>query len=528
MKDGKPQARPNEPKEAMLSMDRKTREAAARELVKTTDGKGVLRNMLDSTERYTSATSLAVLSDDEQFDVWRYVQTSEIVELREMAIPIAIARGQRTNQLLDKLQLDAIRAVALPGFSGNLGLSQHYYFLYSNDPFLRHAAIERQARNPYPPDDAKADIRLSYLLAARKTEPQLPIRLNLLSRYLKDSDPDVRFLSVKWVSDEKLLKFRPQIVEMLKNPKLDPREFIALTTALARLDDKPVNDDGLADYFIARIADKTAPLPTRLMALRSVNVLHGKFKTEMLTGLLDIDDAAFRIEVLRALKDRNDPKPAVPIAAMAKDAKQPVRVRAQAILTLSSLTTPTDAFIKEIVESGDNDLAAEAMRASANRPIPTDKRPAATDTDAWLKLLEGEFDLQAGRRIFENTKLTNCSSCHRVDGRGANVGPDLSLIGRTEKKWIVESILQPSAVVAPHYQTWKVETLDGKVFTGILIGTHLDESYYLNEKGQRIKVLATDVAEVSPVKASIMPDGLLDKLTIQEIRDLMAYLITRK
>jgi putative heme-binding domain-containing protein len=115
-----------------------------------------------------------------------------------------------------------------------------------------------------------------------------------------------------------------------------------------------------------------------------------------------------------------------------------------------------------------------------------------------------------------------------VDGRGSNVGPDLSLIGRTDRKWIVESILQPSAVVAPHYQTWKVETADGKVITGLLVHTNLDESYYLNERGQRVKVLATDVADAAPIRTSIMPDGLHDKLTDQEIRDLMGYLSTRK
>ena len=156
------------------------------------------------------------------------------------------------------------------------------------------------------------------------------------------------------------------------------------------------------------------------------------------------------------------------------------------------------------------------------------KRPAATETEAWLKRLEGEFDLDAGRRIFENTRLTNCSACHKVDGRGADVGPDLSLIGRTDRKWIVESILQPSAVVAPNFQTWKVETLDGKVFTGLLVGTYLDESVYVNEKGVRVKVLATDLAEITPLKTSIMPDGLVDKLTDQEIRDLLAYLAWRK
>src|SRR5262249_46497317 len=78
-------------------------------------------------------------------------------------------------------------------------------------------------------------------------------------------------------------------------------------------------------------------------------------------------------------------------------------------------------------------------------------RPDIKDTEAWLKWLgSGGGDPQAGRRVFEHPKLAGCYKCHQVEGRGANIGPDLSLIGRTERRWIVESILQPSAVVAPH------------------------------------------------------------------------------
>ena len=117
-----------------------------------------------------------------------------------------------------------------------------------------------------------------------------------------------------------------------------------------------------------------------------------------------------------------------------------------------------------------------------------------------------------------------------MEGRGANIGPDLSLIGRTERKWIVESILQPSAVVAPHYQAWIVETLDGKTRTGLLVGTHLDRyrSVYIDEKGNRFEVMAVEVADIRAAKQSIMPEGLLDGLTDQEIRDLVAYLASKK
>src|SRR5262249_54669207 len=102
-------------------------------------------------------------------------------------------------------------------------------------------------------------------------------------------------------------------------------------------------------------------------------------------------------------------------------------------------------------------------------------RPAPSDQKAWLKRMEGPADATAGRRIFFHSKLGGCFRCHRVEGRGTDLGPDLSTIGRTERRGILESILQPSNLVAPSYQTWRLEMADGKVLTGMLVNTYLDE-----------------------------------------------------
>ena len=108
------------------------------------------------------------------------------------------------------------------------------------------------------------------------------------------------------------------------------------------------------------------------------------------------------------------------------------------------------------------------------------------------------------------------------------LSPDLSTIGRTERRGILESILQPSNLVAPNYQTWRIETTDGRVRTGLLVNTNLDEYTYLDDKGKQFKVITRDVVESRPLPTSIMPDGLADLLTDQELRDLLAYLCSRR
>jgi len=159
---------------------------------------------------------------------------------------------------------------------------------------------------------------------------------------------------------------------------------------------------------------------------------------------------------------------------------------------------------------------------------PEKDRPPTKDTDAWLKRLEGKADPEAGERVFFHPKHVACYKCHRIDGRGQDVGPDLSGIGNTDRRHILESILQPSNAVAPHYVAWHLETANGKVKNGMLIHTQLDEYTFLDAKGDRFKVKTGDLVEHRPLTMSIMPDGLVDRMTDQEVRDLLAYLQTRK
>jgi putative heme-binding domain-containing protein len=208
-----------------------------------------------------------------------------------------------------------------------------------------------------------------------------------------------------------------------------------------------------------------------------------------------------------------------------KEDSAPLRVEALRALVNTKLTS---AQKKELRELGKSRPEAAALVARILGKPFVKNRPPAKDLAAWLKLLEGPADADAGRRIFFHPKLAACYRCHRVDGRGSEVGPDLSTIGRTTRRSILESILQPSNLVAPHYQTWHIETDDGKTYTGLLTRTYLDEYTYIDSKGIPFKLNTRTMVESRPLAISIMPDGLADLLTDQEMRDLLAYLVSRR
>jgi putative heme-binding domain-containing protein len=101
-------------------------------------------------------------------------------------------------------------------------------------------------------------------------------------------------------------------------------------------------------------------------------------------------------------------------------------------------------------------------------------------------------------------------------------------MGNTNRRWLLESLLQPASSIAPHYQAYTIETNNGRVRAGILQRTYLDESTFIDQQGQPFTVAATDMVAITPRKDSLMPEGLLDLLTDQEILDLLTFLETRK
>jgi putative heme-binding domain-containing protein len=138
-------------------------------------------------------------------------------------------------------------------------------------------------------------------------------------------------------------------------------------------------------------------------------------------------------------------------------------------------------------------------------------------------------DVEHGRQIFFAGSANSCQGCHRIEGKGTEIGPDLSKIGaKYAKPELLRHILQPSLLIEPPYRTYLLETKSGRIVTG-LIAEKTDREVVLKDvKGQLIRVPASDVADLVPSPKSMMPDLLLRDLTAQQAADLLDFLATRK
>ena len=133
-------------------------------------------------------------------------------------------------------------------------------------------------------------------------------------------------------------------------------------------------------------------------------------------------------------------------------------------------------------------------------------------------------DAGRGRTVFFGNRA-GCSSCHSVEGRGGNVGPDLSRLGkiRTERD-LLESIIYPSATIVNGFESFSIATKDGRVFTGV-IGRQTSDTIYLRQAGAPdIRIDRSDIESMTPSTLSIMPQGLEKAIDGEELRDLVAFL----
>ncbi len=127
-----------------------------------------------------------------------------------------------------------------------------------------------------------------------------------------------------------------------------------------------------------------------------------------------------------------------------------------------------------------------------------------------------------GRKVFYRAR---CVNCHVFGLEGQGGGPDLStVVKRFRRREILESIMFPSRVISDQYTALRVETQEGDVHVGLFVGENEAILTLIDPNGVRIEIEKTQVTDRVPSEISIMPEGLLDTMTLQELVDLMAYL----
>jgi putative membrane-bound dehydrogenase-like protein len=177
---------------------------------------------------------------------------------------------------------------------------------------------------------------------------------------------------------------------------------------------------------------------------------------------------------------------------------------------------------RQILALNDPRLASQLKQAWGElRDTPDDKRQLTDKLRAQLTpAVLASADLSKGRAEFHRL----CAACHMLYGQGGRIGPDLTGSGRADLGYLLDNLVDPSAVVGADYRFVILTLQDGRVLTGV-VAAQTGKTLTLRTLTEEVTVEKTQVArqDVSPL--SMMPEGLLSTLTPDQARDLIAYLM---
>jgi putative heme-binding domain-containing protein len=202
-----------------------------------------------------------------------------------------------------------------------------------------------------------------------------------------------------------------------------------------------------------------------------------------------------------------------------------------------------DLFLKHIKEQAVANLnphEKEALRPVLEAAPPAETRPTLGADRPFIKAwtiddLAPAVEKGIAGRSFDRGRMlfsaVGCFACHRYDNEGGAVGPDLTGVGgRFSPRDLLESILVPSKEISDQYGATVIALDDGRVVTGRIVNLNGNNMMVLTDMlnpNALVSVNQSQVEDMKPSPVSMMPQGLLNTLSEDEIKDLLAYLLSR-
>ena len=176
------------------------------------------------------------------------------------------------------------------------------------------------------------------------------------------------------------------------------------------------------------------------------------------------------------------------------------------------------AQVRLIAALSSKDLDARVRKIWGNVGQGTAEEKLATMRRLSNDLRSAPGDAKAGVRVYNQM----CARCHKLFGSGGDLGMDLTNSNRADQTYLLTQIVDPSVYIRKEYMSYEVRTQNGRVLSGLMAeqdgaGVTLVDADY-----RKTRIPRTDIARLDEFEVSIMPEGLLEKLTPQQLRDLFA------
>jgi putative membrane-bound dehydrogenase-like protein len=282
------------------------------------------------------------------------------------------------------------------------------------------------------------------------------------------------------------------------------------------------------------LESRAAGLPARQNALAALVNARDKDLPPVLLAL--VKEPALRGAAIRGLASFDDPK--TPETVLSAYTSLTIEEKRDALNTLASRAAYGKALMEAVAAKKvpANEVPAEVVRQlrvfndkaldkrigevwGIVRTTPADRIKLIAD---WKKKLTAPApapDLMLGRAMFAKT----CQQCHTLYGVGGKVGPDITGSNRPNLDYLLENILDPSAVIPNDYKATQIELKNGRFITGIVRG-ETAAALTVVTANETLTIPLNDIDSRTPSNVSMMPDDVLKPLSEAEVRALVAYL----
>jgi quinoprotein glucose dehydrogenase len=280
-----------------------------------------------------------------------------------------------------------------------------------------------------------------------------------------------------------------------------------------------------------------------------------------------------RIAALKALRSTGDAKTAEPLLMLLSGSDSST-LKAEVLRTVV-VFAPESArkTAEQLLDQNDRSLLNEAVAIlGSNKPgakligerfvegkLPKDMLPRVADavrnfaggdaayTALYEKVMRGGLSLTGadvekiktqvaqrgnaarGRELYLSSTSLACNTCHRLEGVGGQIGPDLTRLWDTmtvEK--ILETIIEPSKEIKEGYQSYRATTNAGTVVTGLKISETPMEVVIREATGRDIRIAKSDLEDLSASRVSLMPENAISQLSYEQLLDLVAFLKSKR
>lgn len=353
-------------------------------------------------------------------------------------------------------------------------------------------------------DDAQRHALLRALVVTSRQRRFAPAGdLTSLDLLLSEDQPNsIRALAIEAVGAWKVKKHTIGLPELASDSKTPLSIRTAAISSLATLD-HPASTQLLTDFVHRK---------SELYEVREAAVLGIAARSPNAGAVLAID----------LLSSSSGSNPARLIQTLIQKKRGPGAL----VAALKGRTLPQDSAkiaVRAIDSSGRKLDALKSAISAAGSITSGAKKLSAEEMAAFVADVHNNGDRTRGEAVYRRASLS-CMKCHAIGGAGGKVGPDMGSIGGSAQiDYLVQSLLDPNAKVKEGYHTVIVVTDDGKTFSGIKVRQTDSQLILRNAEGLETAV-ALDTIDEQVNGTSLMPAGLSDKLTHQELVDVVCFL----